>query len=179
MKKLQAAAAIVGTTLITIASTCGVGHAAGLVTNIVQSYTPQPNDTIFNLCYTFILCKPGDVTVSHTDQPFALAKNDTGFNISSFIYTINPGQDAVWNGANSNIFSNIQTSADGKTQTLSGGNIPPGSYILFDKKTNTSTDIVFVSSFTGTAVPEPSSALEVSILGILGTGWLIKRKGIG
>ncbi len=92
MKKLQAAAAIVGTTLITIASTCGVGHAAGLVTNIVQSYTPQPNDTIFNLCYTFILCKPGDVTVSHTDQPFALAKNDTGLIYLALSTQLIPGK---------------------------------------------------------------------------------------
>ncbi len=28
-------------------------------------------------------------------------------------------------------------------------------------------------------VPEPSSGLVISILGILGTGWLLKRKGMG
>ncbi len=153
MIKLPQAALIVGITLVTIAATSGVGHAETQVTNTIQSHTLKRGEKIMKLCAEAKLCKPGDVITLTSSEPPAVLMNDTRYNITSFNYKMDSGQDAVWSPAISDVFNDIQTSPDGKTQTLGGGNWLPGTVTFFNKQSTTTTKVTYAVSFDGTAVP--------------------------
>ena len=179
--KLNQIASIAGLTLAVLTVSAGKGQASSLVLQNAELATPPAGATVIGECSNAGLCNPGDVLNLTYNPGFSstYAKNDSDFDFTKFVYTILPGQDAIWDSNSTfSFFGTKNISADGKVLTLSDGVFASGATALFSAQTTGNTPVRAAITFEGTSaksVPEPNSSIAtLAILGL--SGLLVKKK---
>lgn len=179
--KINQIGIIVGLTLAMVTLTSGKSQATESILQNAELATPPSGTSVLGECSNAGLCQPGDVLplTYNPGSSSVYAKNDSTFDFTTFIYTILPGQDAVWDPTSTfNFFGTKSLSGDGKVLTFSNGVFASGATALFSATTTGgSTPVQTAITFEGTpakSVPEPSESAALAVLGL--GGLLIKKK---
>jgi hypothetical protein len=151
-------------------------QAATVVSNTFNSATPDNNS--IPLCPVFFSdCTPNGVGIGQANQLVSdfVVVNNSNFIINKFVVTI-LNLDATWGTVSSDIFSQVDLSADGIVYTLSGGSIEPGKAFLSRTLPNDTSIVTISVRFEGTQVPESNSLAGLGILSVLGMMSLWKKR---
>jgi hypothetical protein len=177
--KLKQLALVTGTTLSVLLISSTKSQATTFLLQNAELVPPPVNADIGE-CSTAGLCQPGDILnlpYRPNNSGSVLAKNDSTFDFTKFIYTILPGQDAVWDPASTfSFFSSKDISADGKTLTLSDGVFAAGATARFSATNPGNTPVNVAVTFDGKRVPEPASVLGLLVFGAGGAASALKKK---
>lgn len=162
---------LAGTTVAMLLFTTRQSDAASILQNATLA-TPPAGSTVIGECATGGLCQPGDV-LNLTYNPgtsSVFATNDTDYNFTKFIYTILPGQDAVWSSQSTfDFFNKAEISSDGKVLTLSDGLFSVGATALFSATFSGNVPVNAAVTFEGSkAVPEPNTIAGLALVGAAG-----------
>jgi hypothetical protein len=176
--KLKQHGLVVGAAVAMLFAMSSKSSAASLLLQNANLETPPAGSFVLGECADAGLCEPGDVLNLTYDPGSAstFAKNDTAFDFTKFIYTILPGQDAVWDSLSTfDFFNETEVSNDGKVLTLSDGVFASGATARFNA-TNSGDAIIDVAvSFEGVeTTPEPATAAGLALAGV--GGFYIRRR---
>ncbi|MBE9227117.1 PEP-CTERM sorting domain-containing protein [Phormidium sp. LEGE 05292] len=163
---------LAGTTVVMLLFTSKQSNAASMILQNANLAIPPAGSTVIGECATGGLCKPGDV-LNLTYNPgtsSVFATNDTAYNFTKFIYTILPGQDAVWSSLSTfDFFKKAEVSSDGKVLTLSDGSFSAGATALFSATFFGNIPVNAAVTFEGSkAVPEPNTIVGLALVGAAG-----------
>lgn len=188
MTSLKKVATFIGTVLVTLGATNGIGQATTLVNFSVNSDVPNPS-ALPQSSLTPVPASPSPssapLNLTATNQ-IGGRYNDSSFDITSISYTLT-GNDIgnyAWSstGNLSNIFTKESVSSDGTQLVFTGGDIKPGDYFQVIRNYAPQSGAAFTPTVTVqysapvTSVPEPSSGLSTFAFGAFAAAWLVKRK---
>jgi hypothetical protein len=143
-----------------------------------QANLGDPSIRIADICPEFA-CNPEEVFfANNVNTPIITLLNNTGFTITGFSLKLLDNQDAIFEQASSELFSNVTLLNNGTEALFAGGVLPINTAATFiiDSGVN---KVAFSASLNGTpvSVPEPDSVVGIFIaLGALGGSSILKKK---